>query len=301
MTASPATEFAYSSVDWDTYVKYRLPYRAAFFDRIYGYHAQKPQAGWGVAHDVGAGRGIVSAALASRFDSVVVSDPNDGHVALARGALVQDALTPASKFRFLPEGAERSSVGRATVDLITACECIHFTDPEAAVGDFGRQLKPGGTLAMTYYAFPRIVGNDPAESIWRRILAVWSDGGPAALYDRAFRIGNTALDAVGFPDSGWKAVKRIYVNARGSVDRFAIGDLRGKSRVKEGEDKLWIEGDQDWRGVKEISWFKGYLETLVPCVPESKIRHLWDELELALDGKGVEMELPNVMVLATKE
>ena len=45
---------------------------------------------------------------------------------------------PDSRFRFLQEGAERSSVEPATVDLVAVCECIHWANTDAAIKEFGR-------------------------------------------------------------------------------------------------------------------------------------------------------------------
>ncbi|KAL9627347.1 MAG: hypothetical protein Q9164_007632, partial [Protoblastenia rupestris] len=148
-TTAPAKELGFSvkqGVNWSNYLAYRPIYPASFFDRIYGYHSQKSQAAWSVAHDVGAGCGIVSSTLASRFNSAIVSDPNDGYVTLARKTLVEESFIPESKFRFLQEGAEKSSVESGTVDLVAACECIHWTDTDVAIKEFGRELKAGGTL-----------------------------------------------------------------------------------------------------------------------------------------------------------
>ncbi|KAI8944502.1 hypothetical protein F4801DRAFT_571482 [Xylaria longipes] len=149
-------------VDWSEYVLYRPIYPESFFSRIYEYHAQKSEASWSIAHDVGAGHGIVSSTLANRFDHVVVSDPNDGYNEVARQLLVEKSGWHESKFVFLQEGAEKSSVKTGTVDLITACECMQWTNAADAVDKFARQLKPGGTMVMTYYARPLILGNERA-------------------------------------------------------------------------------------------------------------------------------------------
>ena len=46
-----------------------------------------------------------------------------------------------------------------SVDLIMACECIHWTRPEIAIAEFARELCAGGTLVITHYNYPRIVGH----------------------------------------------------------------------------------------------------------------------------------------------
>ncbi|KAI1292696.1 hypothetical protein F5Y03DRAFT_375381 [Xylaria venustula] len=124
-------EFGFSAhhrISWSEYMRYRPIYPDSFFRRIYEYYGGSPGACWSTAHDVGAGNGIVSSNLATKFDHVVVSDPNDGYNETARELLDEKSGLPESKFVFLKEPAEHSSVEAGTVDLITACECMHWTD-----------------------------------------------------------------------------------------------------------------------------------------------------------------------------
>lgn len=286
--------------NWSNYLAYRPQYPASFFQRIYDYHFRKPKAAWSIAHDIGAGCGIVSASLAPRFNSVIVSDPNDGYVTLARKILVEELSIPDSSLRFFQEGAEKSSVKAGTVDLVTVCECIHWTDTDAAIEEFGRELKAGGTLAITHYTVPVIVGNDQAQSAWRGIWDAYSERARSDLLDHAFKIINTGLNPLEFPEAEWNAVKRIFINTHGSVDTFLINDRVGESRVNAKEENVWVEDDADWMDEQGIDWFKGYLATWVPRISESEIEDFWDELELALKGKKVKIETPVAMIFATK-
>lgn len=230
-----------------------------------------------------------------------MSDPNDGYTTLARKLLVEKSGISASQLTFLQEGAEKSSVPSGTVDLITACEMMHWTNTDSAIQEFGRQLRTGGTLALTYYTVPRIVDNEPAQKIWRSIWRAYGDRAKGDLYDHAFGIVNSGFQSIGFPDAGWKDVKRVYINTGGSIDLFKIDDRLGKSRVKANEEAVWEEGDKDWRDVQGLDWLKGYLATWVPRIPESEIQHLWDALESALGGGKANLETPIVLVFATKD
>ncbi|KAI0852999.1 S-adenosyl-L-methionine-dependent methyltransferase [Daldinia vernicosa] len=303
-TNTTVKQYAFAArqgTDWSYYLAHRPAYPQSFFERIYSYHAQKSGAAWSVAHDIGAGCGVVSAVLASRFDSVIVSDPNDGYTKLAREYLLEKTSFPESKFKFLQETAEESSVGSGTVDLIAACECIHWTTPDVAIGEFGRQLGAGGTLAITYYTRPLIEGNERAARAWK---AVW-DAFPKKVQrygigENPYKIGNTALESLEFPEENWEAIKRIYINSQGTVDSFMLDDRIIESRVKESEEKVWVEEDDDWCDVCDIEWLKGYVATWEPRLQESEIQDIWDELEAALEGKPVKTRTPIVMILATK-
>ncbi|KAF3061475.1 Methyltransferase type 11 [Daldinia childiae] len=295
-------KFAFSArrgVDWSNYLAYRPVYPQSFFERIYNYHTQKAGVAWSVAHDTGAGCGIVSSVLASRFDSVTISDPNDGYTKLAREFILEKTLFPESKFRFLQETAEKSSVESDTVDLITACECIHWTTPDIAIKEFRRQLKAGGTLAITYYTRPLIGANERAVRAWKAVWDAFSKKHRARMSSTAYEIANAALESLEFPEDDWEALKRIYINAQGTLDGFMLDDRVAESRVKESEEKVWVE-DEDWCDTCGIEWLKGYVATWEPHFQESEIQYIWDELERALEGKQVKIKTPVVMILATK-
>ncbi|PQE12385.1 Methyltransferase type 11 protein [Rutstroemia sp. NJR-2017a BVV2] len=301
--ASAFEEIGFSvaqGANWSEYLAFRPIYPKSFFERIYQYHSEKNGTAWLAAHDNGAGCGVVSSTLADRFKNVIVSDPNDGYATLAQKILTEEVGIPASRLRFLQEGAEKSSVESNSVDLVTACECIHWTDTAVAIKEFGRVLKTGGTVAITHYTVPRIVGNEAAQKAWNAIYQVYSQRAQSDLLTHAFRIINTGLDCLEFPANEWKAVKRIYINAQGSIDSFKTNDRVGESKVKSTDERVWVEDDADWCDEKDITWLKGYIGTWVPVLPESEAQDLWDELEKALNGQKAKLETPVAIVLATK-
>ncbi|KAI1450324.1 S-adenosyl-L-methionine-dependent methyltransferase [Annulohypoxylon stygium] len=300
-TDIPVNKLGFNNVNWSTYLAYRPLYQTAFFERIFNYHAQKPGTTWSVGHDVGAGCGIVSSTLAARFNSVIVSDPNDGYVALAKKLLVEEASLPESKFTFLQEPAEESSVETGTVDLIAACECIQWTNPKVAISEFSRQLKTGGTLAITYYVRPLVDGGERAQAAWKGVWATHSGLARGDVYERALRTVNSALQNLEFPEEDWETVKRVYINTRGNLNDFAMNNLTAERKVKESEEKIWVEDDEEWFDMKDIEWFKGYLSTWVPPIPETENQGVWDELEAALEGKKVRIRTPVVMIFATRK
>ncbi|KAJ5824329.1 hypothetical protein N7447_006669 [Penicillium robsamsonii] len=302
--ATLAREYGFNAnqgVNWSDYLTFRPVYPPSFFERVFTYHSQKPHSTWSLAQDIGAGCGIVASSLAPRFDKVIVSDPNDGYTALARRLLVEESRFPEPSFRFLKESAERSSVDSGSVDLIMACECIHWTRPEFAIREFARELCPRGTLVITHYNYPRIVGNERAQQAWGAVCSFYAGEVDDPMLDHALRILNSGTEALGFPVEDWERVKRLYVNARGSIDAFRINDRVGESQVKDGEEIVWEEEDTDWMDEQDCDWFKGYASTwTTPRVSESDINPLWDEMERAFEGKKVKTATPLAMVFATK-
>ncbi|KAL2821797.1 hypothetical protein BDW59DRAFT_163979 [Aspergillus cavernicola] len=302
-TTAPAKELGFSykqGVNWSEYLDFRPVYPPSFFEHVYSYHAEKPGASWLVAHDIGAGCGVVSAGLASKFPSVIVSDPNDGFVTLAQSLLEKDSASASTSFQFFQEGAEKSSVTSGTVDVAIAAECIQWTDTAVAIREIGRELKVGGTSVITHYTVPRIVGNDKAQKVWKVIWDEYSKRATGPLLDHAVSIVNTALDCLEFPEDEWERVKRVHVNAQRSLESYQLDSRSRESNVKVSEEVVWVEGDDDWADEQGLAWFKGYLATWVPVVPENEIQHLWGDLETTLEGEKVRIETPLTIVYATK-
>ena len=139
-TTTPAKEVGFSfkqGVNWSDYLDYRPVYPPPFFELIYSYRAGKLGSSWSEAHDIGAGCGFVSAGLAAKFPSVIVSDPNDGYGTLARSLLEKDPASSEASFRFLQEGAKESSVQTGTIDVAVAAECIQWNHTAVAIREIG--------------------------------------------------------------------------------------------------------------------------------------------------------------------
>jgi trans-aconitate 3-methyltransferase len=66
--------FSAPGFSWTEYIKYRPLYPQSFFKRIYDYHTERSNS-WQTAHDVGAGAEIASQDLATKFETVILSDP----------------------------------------------------------------------------------------------------------------------------------------------------------------------------------------------------------------------------------
>ncbi|KAI1292695.1 hypothetical protein F5Y03DRAFT_17681 [Xylaria venustula] len=173
-----------------------------------------------------------------------------------------------------------------------------MTDTVQALEEFSWQLKPGGTLVMTYYTRPRIVNNAHAQSIWEEIFQGFVKRYTGPIFDRAYQTGGSALDSIAIPPTRWTAIKRIYINAYPSTGSFRMGNWAAEDRVGSDEERIWIS-DPDWCLEQGVNWLKKYLATWAPIF-ESESQELWDELERVADADKFWMEVPVVMVFATK-
>lgn len=118
------------------YAKHRPSYPAEAIDKIV---AGLPIAG--AIADVGAGTGISSRVLGDRGFSVIAIEPN---------VEMRNAAVAHPQVQYRPANAENTGLPDASVDLVTCFQAFHWFEPETALAEFHRILKPGGRLALVW-------------------------------------------------------------------------------------------------------------------------------------------------------
>jgi len=122
-----------------------------------------------LAADIGAGTGISSHLLAEAGVQVVAIEPN---------AAMRQEAQPHHRIQFTEGTAEATNLETASVDLVTCFQAFHWFNPQPALQEFHRILKPMGRLAVVWnnrdlkdkftagYSelVRRISNNHPAES-----------------------------------------------------------------------------------------------------------------------------------------
>ncbi|TYP73752.1 class I SAM-dependent methyltransferase [Paenibacillus methanolicus] len=126
------------------YVKFRPSYPPALIDAWFRLAGVK--AGDRVA-DVGAGTGIFTRLLLDRDLEVLAVEPNDDMRVAAEQAVSPLQL---GRFRSVAASAEETTLADAEVDAVVSAQAFHWFDPSAARAEFGRILKPGGTVALVW-------------------------------------------------------------------------------------------------------------------------------------------------------
>ena len=100
-----------------------------------------------VAVDVGCGNGQLSVQLASRFVSVIASDPSIEQIAHA---------VRRERVRYAVGAAEAIDVGPASVSLVTAAQAAHWFDRPRFYDEARRVLVPRGVVALITYGVPEL-------------------------------------------------------------------------------------------------------------------------------------------------
>lgn len=94
-----------------------------------------------IAIDIGAGTGISSRLLADRGVKVFAIEPN---------LAMQERAIPHPLVEFRNSSAEQTDLPAHSVDLIACFQSFHWFDPELALKEFHRVLKPTGKLALVW-------------------------------------------------------------------------------------------------------------------------------------------------------
>lgn len=102
-----------------------------------------------LALDCGCGSGQLSVLLATRFSRVVATDASPRQIDHA-------ASHPGVEYRIAP--ADRSGLGDASVDLVTAAQAAHWFDLESFYAEVRRVTRPGAALALVTYGAPEVNG-----------------------------------------------------------------------------------------------------------------------------------------------
>lgn len=304
--------FQHSDFDWNKYMKCRPVYPPSSYARIYNHHsAARPDNAFHTVHDAGAGAGIASERLAERFTHVIVSEPNTEYIQMAEKRLSSlPRQFPTDKFTYRNERAEKSGIRNKSVDCVTICEAIHWADIPAAMAEFARQLKSGGTLSIIHYSTPRIVDHEKAQESWDRLFTRLSNrlltAPEKGVHRRAIRQISTGYDNLGFDENVWEqGVERLFTNTNG--DRREL-TLTKSVTVEEGEDRVgmndrrtFIEDDPDWETEGcDLEWFRNLFMSFMP---DEDLKHEWRLMEEALGGKSTKVKVtwPNVQLIATRK
>lgn len=167
---------------WDQYIKHRPQYPDSMFEKWLAYHGENEPLQ--AVLDLGTGGGVGAQAFlraltklrgANSVKTMYLTEPGAANIEAARRNLTTRRF-PGTTFQFHHGPGEQPNpdIAPRSLDLVMACECLHFTDIEPVMDNIASYLRPGGTfVSVVYYAVPRIRNNDRARALQQQLGQAW--------------------------------------------------------------------------------------------------------------------------------
>jgi SAM-dependent methyltransferase len=159
------------------YAQYRAGFPDALFDRL-------AEHGVGAAGqrllDLGTGTGTLARGFARRGCVVTGLDRSAALMAEAK-ALDRDSGVTVD---YVVAAAEETGFGRGVFDVVSAGQCWHWFDREAAAHEARRVLVRGGALVVAHFDWIPLPGNvaEATEKLIERHNPKWAFGGGTGVY-----------------------------------------------------------------------------------------------------------------------
>lgn len=310
MTQDETPGFASYQFPWTRCLEVRPRYPDSWYQRIYDYYQAK-NGSWQLAHDVGAGPGLVAERLADTFEKVAVSEPNDEYFQVATKSL-RNGKYPAEKYIMKASKAEESWLEDEAVDMACMNCVIHWTEPQRALEAMAKSLKPGGTIAVLTVSRPRIVEESPVAAIWESMWDTWYDpaqplyqkemGSP--LVQRGLALLENWLDNIEFPEHLFRQVHRFHINGP-SMACSATHPCGYLLKIGHNDVVAYLDEKEDWGNEVDVAWFRKLMTSYPKAHKMSEAEEskpMWRQLEEAmLAGQKVKIYWPVGLVLATRK
>lgn len=224
MLTKKDVDFGHTAQD---YARHRAGFPDSFFQRLWndGF-LDGPR----VALDVGTGTGTLARGLALKGLEVTGIDPAlpllDAAAALDKAAGVQVLYRPGT--------AEATDLPAQAFDIVTAGQCWHWFEQEAALAEMRRVLRPRGRLVVAYFDWHHDAG--PVEEMYRlrkKYNPAWKSGGwPLGFYPQGpgelSFAGWRSLKSFAYTEDvpytheAWRGRMRAYAGIGGSLPPDAV-------------------------------------------------------------------------------
>ncbi|KAJ5698556.1 hypothetical protein N7462_000561 [Penicillium macrosclerotiorum] len=297
--------FAQDRAFWKNYNSGRPQVPQSFFQRIYDYHLSQ-NGGFDIVHDAGAGNGVHSQELRSKFHHVIISDVAPDNVRQAEERLGSDGYS-----YHQGKMEEIRDILPGSVDMVFVMNAMHWADQEAAIQAIATQLKPGGTFACAGFG-PALFNDRKVQDVWERIS---QQGGRVLLKTadqpidtlnvmaRSQDLYNVApLDERLFRPGA----RRIHLN----MENGGLTGLLPPERQDEvtepdhtgPRDLEVFERDEEWGFEMDLDGFKEHFRTFPHAFREPEaFTSLWQEVEdLLQSGSRLDGYWPATLILATR-
>src|SRR5437763_12572724 len=174
----------------EDYARYRVPFAPRLLERLREFGIGSAQQ---KILDVGAGTGLLGAALAQRGVEVTCID--------LRFELLDRSKSDGSH---IAARTEALPVRDEAFDVVTAAQCWHWFDRQTAPREILRVLKPGGRITVIYQTYIPLPGSTPArtENLILRHRPGWRHANSAGINGQVLRdlqiSGFTGIESFSF-------------------------------------------------------------------------------------------------------
>lgn len=132
--------------------------------------------------DVGTGTGSLARLLAPHVHSVQGLDPSPQLLEQARQLDAEAGVS----ITYRVATAEHTGLDAESVDVVTAGQCWHWFDADAAAAELARVLRPNGWIAIVHFDWIPLPGNvvEATEHLIEEANPSWKLGGGTGIYPR---------------------------------------------------------------------------------------------------------------------
>lgn len=108
--------------------------------------------------DLGSGTGLSTVLWAPHAERVIGIEPLDEMRTVAAATNTEPNVV------FVPGVAQATGLADGSVDIVTCAQSLHDMEPEGALAEIARVLRPGGVFAAYDYDWPPVVRRDAEEA-----------------------------------------------------------------------------------------------------------------------------------------
>ena len=119
--------------------------------------------------DLGAGTGLSTVIWAGRARQVTAIEPSVAMRQLAGRRIAAAEMESATRFLLADATAEDTGLADGCADVVTASQAMHWFDPDRALPEIARLLRPGGVLAAYDCDWPPCVDWE-TEAAWEAVV-----------------------------------------------------------------------------------------------------------------------------------
>jgi len=120
--------------------------------------------------DLGAGTGLSALVWAGRAREVTAVEPSDAMRRLAERRIAALPTGAGTRFTVAAATAEDTGLPDGCADVVTASQALHWFDPDRALPEIARLLRPGGVLAAYDCDWPPWIDWETAAA-WNGVVS----------------------------------------------------------------------------------------------------------------------------------